>query len=122
MSPFLITAYHPDYLDDPQLTELTAGKNRTCLKFASYSVSIIDYVKPLDLKKEINETFKEKFPHVQITLTKLRSIKRELLEMATESSLDFVIVAQSYVYFEKLILQVFFLNLNWSMYIIYYND
>ena len=38
MNPFLITAYAPDYLDDPQLTELTAGKNRTCLKFPSYAV------------------------------------------------------------------------------------
>ena len=33
-----ITSYQPEYLDDPQLTELTAGKNRTCLKFTSYAV------------------------------------------------------------------------------------
>jgi len=41
MNPFFITTYQPDYLDDPQLTELTAGKNRTCLKFSSYAVSQI---------------------------------------------------------------------------------
>ena len=69
-------------------------------------VSIIDYVKPLDLKKEINETFKEKFPYIQISLTKLRSIKREMLEIAFETQLDIIIVAQSYIYFEKLILHV----------------
>ncbi len=71
-------------------------------------VSIIDYVKPLDLKKEINETFKEKFPFIQISLTKLRSIKREMLEIGAECSLDAIIVAQSYIYFEQLILRVNF--------------
>lgn len=99
------TTYQPDYLDDPQLTEMTAGKNRTCLKFSSYAVSIIDYVKPLELKKEINETFKEKFPYIQISLTKLRSIKRELFELAKETGVDVSIIAQSYIFFEKLILQ-----------------
>ena len=71
-------------------------------------VSIIDYVKPLDLKKEINETFKEKFPFIQISLTKLRSIKREMLEIGAECSLDAIIVAQSYIYFEQLILRVIY--------------
>lgn len=97
--------YDSTYLDDPNLTELTAGKNRTCLMFASYSVSLIDYVKPLDLKKEINETFKEKFPYFHITLTKLRSLKNELYLISVECGLDLVIVAQSFIYFEKLILQ-----------------
>jgi len=96
--------YEPNYLDDPQLTEMTAGKNRTCLKFSSYSVSLIDYVKPLDLKKEINETFREKFPLIQLTLTKLRSLKNELSIICNDCSMDPVIVAQSFIYFEKIIL------------------
>lgn len=37
---FSSSNYDANYLDDPNLTELTAGKNRTCLKFASYSVRI----------------------------------------------------------------------------------
>ena len=76
---------------------------------------MIDYVKPLDLKKEINETFREKFPLIQLTLTKLRSLKNELLVISNDCSMDPVIAAQSFIYFEKIILNVkgfFFLNFN----------
>ena len=68
--------------------------------------SVIEYVRPLELKRELNQKFKERFPYLNISLTKLRSIKREMKKIALlECNLDLLTLATSYVYFEILVLK-----------------
>ncbi|XP_070774712.1 CDK5 and ABL1 enzyme substrate 1 isoform X2 [Enoplosus armatus] len=95
--------YDPNLLDDPQWP---CGKHKRVLIFPSYMTTVIEYVKPSDLKKDMNETFKEKFPHIRLTLSKIRSLKREIRKLAQdECSYEEPTVAMAFVYFEKLVLQ-----------------
>ncbi|XP_008106844.1 CDK5 and ABL1 enzyme substrate 1 isoform X2 [Anolis carolinensis] len=95
--------YNPNLLDDPQWP---CGKHKRVLIFPSYMTTVIDYVKPSDLKKDMNETFKEKFPHIKLTLSKIRSLKREMRKLAQEEcGFEEPTVAMAFVYFEKLALK-----------------
>ena len=89
-------------LDDP---ELMSGKHRTVLNLPSFIVSIVQYAKPAKVKKDINERFKEEFPAVTITLTKLRSLKAEMIAISQKMLLDVAVIACSFVYFEKAVLK-----------------
>ncbi|KAJ3163068.1 hypothetical protein HDU86_002237 [Geranomyces michiganensis] len=96
--------YHPFFLDDP---ELKTGKHRTVITLPCFVSSIIQHSKPSDIKKELNERFRETHPTVNptLTLTQIRRLKERLLKIAEMQNLELSSVACAYVYFEKLVLK-----------------
>ncbi|KAF9177868.1 CDK5 and ABL1 enzyme substrate 1 [Haplosporangium sp. Z 767] len=98
------SSYDPYYLDDP---ELKTGKNRTVISLACYMGSVIQYTRPSDLKRELNEHFRSRHPDIDpsITLSKIRRIKSDLLLISEELDLEISTAALAYAYFEKLILK-----------------
>nr|CAH8869048.1 unnamed protein product [Trichobilharzia regenti] len=107
--PDPLISYNPLLLDDP---ELLVATGKRVLKLPNYLTSILGYVRPNERKREVNREFHERFPFIQITLTKLRSIKLVLVQIVQRLSLDLWIAAHAHVLFEKLILKLFVTKLN----------
>jgi hypothetical protein len=99
--------YDPNFLDNDMAPP---DKHRITINLACYRQSIIPFVKKNDLKKAENEAFVERHPWLRsnITLSKIRSVKRKIMQISIQKSLDVSTAALSYVYFEKLVLQVRF--------------
>jgi hypothetical protein len=98
------SSYDPYFLDDP---ELRAGRHCTVVALVGYYSSLTHYVPQSVLEHELNRHFLSKHgKHLEpsITLTKIRSIKSQLIQVALECRLELGSVALAFVYFEKLIL------------------
>lgn len=97
-----ITTYDPNTLDNP---EFGPGQHKTTLSFPGYITSIFDYVEQDEIKREGNEKFRQKFPNINLTYSKFKSLKREMKRIVQDMGLDFLTLAQAYVYFEKIVLK-----------------
>ncbi|KAI9350864.1 hypothetical protein BDR26DRAFT_512996 [Obelidium mucronatum] len=98
--------YNPFSLDDP---ELKTGKHRTVIKLQSYVSSILLYSRPTDIKKELNEVFRETHPTVDPTLmlSQIRSLKQRMINVGKSVNMELSSVACAIVYFEKLVFKKF---------------
>lgn len=72
-------------------------------------MSIIQYSRPLDLKRELNLHFKATHANVDssLTLSMIRNLKGKLLEIGKRLDMEYSSIAFAYVYFEKLALKGF---------------
>jgi hypothetical protein len=96
--------YHITVLDDPTLI---TGKHKTIIALPYFMSSIIQYSRPSDLKRELNEQFRQLHPDLDpsLTLTQIRKVKKDIYLAAQEMNLELSSVAKAYVYFERLILK-----------------
>jgi len=101
--------YMPGFLDDPKLIQskhnrLVCQKNGTVVGPIIYS--IILYEKPETIKTELNEKFHERHPSLppSLTLSKIRAIKRQAMQMCLRCGIEIGTLALCFVYFERLCL------------------
>lgn len=96
--------YDPDLLED---ADLKTGKHKTVLNLGGCVASFIPYVDPKQLKQDLNREFQQRHPEIPqgITHSKIRKIKKKLLDIGREARLELPAIAISYVYLEKLLLQ-----------------
>ncbi|PRP79796.1 cyclin domain-containing protein [Planoprotostelium fungivorum] len=96
--------YDPDFIDDP---DLTTGKHKTVLNLPFYRGSIIPFVRPDDLKSDLNDQFRRKHPWINagVKLYKIRKVKKKLYDVIVDTKLDFSFLALAYVLLDRLIMR-----------------
>ncbi|CAM9317546.1 unnamed protein product, partial [Discosporangium mesarthrocarpum] len=100
--------YEPGHLDDP---EMVSGKHRHVMcgdrNTGPVMSSVLLFVKPRDLKDDLNAQFRERHPTLppSLTLSKIRSVKRQALLGCHRAGVEVATVALACTYFERLCLR-----------------
>ena len=68
----------------PLLSIIIRTKDYCILSSLPRQVSVIQYARPCDIKKAINDQFSIEFPYLKISLSKLRRLKRDMHKAAEE--------------------------------------
>ncbi|CAM9215945.1 unnamed protein product [Phaeothamnion confervicola] len=101
-------AYLPGFLDDPNMT---TGRHRHVMKghpaLGPVVCSVLLFVKPRELKEELNRQFRERHPSLppSLTLSKIRALKRQALLGCYRAGIEVSTVALACVFLERLCLK-----------------
>ena len=112
---FSIDMYDPDCLDDPNMIFGSHHNQRTPSQFTGPILSsIIPYATKKQVKESLNDRFRELHPHLpaSLTLSKIRRIKRDVVNMTLELNLELSTAAYAIIYFEILCLKGFVTKFN----------
>lgn len=113
--------FSANFLDDPEFRQ---GRHRHVVRgdksLGPIVSSILLFVKPHELKDELNQKFQEKhgwwLQDPSLSLSKLRHLKREALLCSQRLDLEVATVALACVLFEKLVLQHYVTKVNRKLY------
>ncbi|KAF4317214.1 hypothetical protein BBO99_00003710 [Phytophthora kernoviae] len=113
--------YSANFMDDPEFRQ---GRHRHVVRgdksLGPIVSSILLFVKPHELKDELNQKFQEKhawwLQDPSLSLSKLRHLKRETLMCSQRLDLEVATVALACVLFEKLVLQHYVTKVNRKLY------
>ncbi|PIO77281.1 hypothetical protein TELCIR_00598 [Teladorsagia circumcincta] len=90
---------------DPSMIDDISSATRTIIRCSGFIGVTKVFAPPHVNKTTLNETFAEKFPNVHLTYSKLKSIKRDIWLIAKECDVDEYTVAQTFVYFERIVVK-----------------
>ncbi|KAJ0401373.1 hypothetical protein P43SY_001311 [Pythium insidiosum] len=111
--------YMPNFLDDPEFRQ---GRHRHVVRgdknIGPVISSTLLFVKPNELKEELNKKFREKHTWLdsELSLSKIRNLKRETLETCQRLEMEVATAALACVYFEKLIMSHYVNKSNRKLY------
>ncbi|CEG43394.1 Cyclin ik3-1/CABLES [Plasmopara halstedii] len=113
--------FSANFLDDPEFRQ---GRHRHVVRgdksLGPIVSSILLFVKPHELKDELNQKFQEKhgwwLQDPSLSLSKLRHLKRQALMCSQRLGLEVATVALACVLFEKLVLQHYITKVNRKLY------
>ena len=96
--------YDPYFLDDP---ELRTGKHKTVIALPGYLGSIGHFTRAIDLKKELNDQFRQIHPTIDpsLSLSKIRNLKQTLVKIVEQENLELSTAAKAFVFLERMILK-----------------
>ena len=113
------SVYDPLFLDDPKIRNAT---NRKIMHLPGLISSTVPFIKKRELEIDLNEQFREKHPNINLTLSKIRSLKKKMLRVCfpptpfvnalifnnsnqENAFIECSTIAMAIVYLEKLILK-----------------